>query len=456
MAYNSCHPSLGKSLPIWRKVRDAVAGQEAIKLAATRYLPMFVPEDQAHYDQFIQRAYFMGVTGRTLEKLSGAVFRERYKREIPQQIEYIEENADGAGMSLEMVAKRGVDETLTVGRVAFYVDYPPAEPGMSLAESNRLGLSASINMYDTESIINWKTGVMVGREVLTLAVLQEAVDDSTDEFSHNYAMQYRVLRLRDGVFTVQVYGPDGVASEEFTPLDASGQPFDHIPLYTAGAKDNRPHPDKPPLLDMANLNIAHYVVTASHMENLFLHGQVTLGISSKLDFKDFSEANPEGVRVGAMSGHFLGEGGSFTTATAPESSSLRVALSDLQEQMVSIGASLVQRDGAAETAEGRRMDMSSEHSVLETVVGNVSEAIEAALEDCARFMGGDPDAVQFALNRQFFEDSSSDKLSGAKMMAEINKSMMGTGVPAPFTDDEIRRQAGYATDGDDSIEGEIV
>ena len=37
------------------------------------------------------------------------------------------------------------------------------------------------------------------------------------------------------------------------------------------------------------------------------------------------------------------------------------------------------------------------------MVGNVSEGIEAALEDMCRFVGADPDVVEYQLSREFWE-----------------------------------------------------
>jgi hypothetical protein len=171
----------------------------------------------------------------------------------------------------------------------------------------------------------------------------------------------------------------------------------------------------PPLYPMAEINLAHYQTTADHRENLFIHGQLTLGISSDLSPEAFAEANPNGVIVGARAGHFLGPNGKFTQATAPESSSLRVALQDLREEMASIGAKLVSKGGQAETAETAKINAASEHSVLETMVGNASEVIEATLEDMAIYQGANPDQVEFRLNTDFFQEG----IDPQQVMADI-------------------------------------
>ena len=399
------HPRYYLAQDIWRMTRAASAGQKAIKDGATLYLPDFVPADEERYKQYIDRAYYMGVTGRTKNSMIGMIFRKPPTYNIPPAIEALMEDIDGAGQSLEQLAKEAAGNILETGRQCFLVDYPQADEGISKEEEARLGLRPTIASYPAESLINWRFEGIKGRQMLTLAVLAEQTEDEErDEFSHDYETTYRVLRLKDGVYTQQIYDDAGMPKgEPYSPLMAGGGTFDHIPLHIAGSEDNRPDVDMPPLYDLATVNIAHYQTTADHRENLFIHGQLTLGITTEMGWDEFQEANPDGIKVGARSGHYLGNNGGFTTATAPESSSLRLALQDLEQQMVALGARLVQRGGQAETAEAARINASAEASTLDVMTSNLSEAIEAALEDIALFMGLPPEAIEYQLNREFWE-----------------------------------------------------
>lgn len=416
---SNIHPEYAAYRTTWKLTRDAAAGQVAIKAGGKDYLPGFVPDNEERYKQYMLRAFYMNVTGRTKNSMVGMIFRKPPQYKLPSQIEALLENIDGAGQSLEQLAKEAANNVLEAGRHVFLVDYPQATPGMSREEESRLGLRPTIASYPAESLINWRFEGVKGKQVLTLAVLLESVEKpESDEFSHDYEKKYRVLRLRDGVYTQQMYDDNGQPEgEEYMPLMAGGAPFDHIPLHIAGAEDNKPSVDMPPLYDVAIVNIAHYQTTADHRENLFIHGQVTLGISSELGWQEFKDANPDGVTVGARTGHFLGKGGAFHTATAPESNSLRGALTDLEAQMVSLGARLVQSGGQAETAEAARINASAEASVLDVMTNNLSEALEASLEDVARFMGIDQAGVEYRLNTDFWETGLDPAALGAVIQA---------------------------------------
>lgn len=414
MSVSTTHPEYNTYSPIWELTRDACAGERAVKSKKTIYLPAFVPLDVPRYDQYIKRAYYLNFTGRTLDSLIGMIFRKPYKAEIPTQLEPFIENIDGAGQSLEQISKEGAANLLMAGRHCFLVDYPSVEGRLDAETERNLQLQPIICSYMAESLINWKFKTINGKSMLVLAVLKESADKSNNEFDHNFECQYRVLRLIEGVYTQQLYDKDeNPISELIIPRMAGGKPFDHIPLHIVGANNNKPDVDVPPLYDMAIVNIAHYQTTADHRENLFIHGQLTLGIVSDMSAKEFSEANPDGVKVGARTGHFLGQNGNFVSVTAPESSSLRVALTDLENQAIMIGAKLVQRKGQAETAEASRINASAEGSALDLVVNNLSEALEAALEDMALFVGVNPDTIEFTLNTNFIEQTIDAQSAGA-------------------------------------------
>lgn len=399
------HPEYTAALERWRTTSDAAKGQEAVKCGGIRYLPDFIPPDEERYKAYKKRAYFLGVTGRTRDALTGMVFRKPANTEgVPSGLEFMLEDADGAGQSLDQVAKQATDQLQEKGRYVLLVDYPRADPDLDAETEAAMNLRPIIAAYEAEALINWKAETIKGRYQVTLAVLREQRDIAENEFDHSMETVYRVLRMRDGIYTQQLVRDDGaVIEEEYAPRMAGGAPFDYIPMHIIGSQNNRPDVDEAPLYDLAIVNIRHYQVTADHSENLFIHGQLTMGITTNLDSKEWKEMNPNGVTVGARKGIYLGAEGGLHSITAPESSSLRVALQDLREEMVAIGARLIQRGGQAETAEAARINASAEASTLDNLVGNLSEALEDCLEDAARFLGIDPDSVSYSLNREFWD-----------------------------------------------------
>lgn len=414
MSVTTAHPQYSAFIDLWRRSRDAITGQPAIKAAGTSYLPAsFALTEPAVYQDFLNRAYFLDLTGRTQAALVGMVFRKEPEISLTPKLEAIRENMDGQGQSLEQLSKELVENTLATGRHILLADYPQAEQGMDAETEAALGLQPTIASYPAESLINWRVEGIKGKQVLTLAVLaEERRKDSGDEFSHDTETVYRVLRLRNGVYTQQTYNDSGnPTSEEYAPRMAGGLPFDHIPLHIAGASNNKPGCDMPPLLGLADVNISHYQTTANIEEAGWNLGQPMLsldvGESESDEFFRLNGGTPENppkFRFGSRFA-FVSKKGKAEIVQSSDSD-YNVKLADRKEQQaVMIGARIVQRGGQAETAEASRINASAEASVLEVLVGNCSEAMEAALEDCARFLGENPELVEFKLNTSFWEST---------------------------------------------------
>jgi hypothetical protein len=457
MSVKTLHPDYQIYSPKWRLVRDSVEGESAVKRAPERYLPEFIPSDPERYKRYVQRAYFMGVTGRTRAALSGMVFRKDPMHELPDELDELKFNADGSGTSLEHISKEALGSILDTGRHIFLVDYPTIEDSIDFETEQNIGARPLLLSYNAEALINWKYKKINGRRVLTLAVLVELVQDENneDEFDHDIVKNYRVLRLRDGVYTQQMYDDGGSAmGQEFIPRMAGGQPFDHIPMYIAGADNNLPDIDDAPLYDLAILNIAHYRNTADLEEAGYITGQPTLHLNiGDTNPETFVEQNPNGVQLGSRSG-IITQGGSVELVQ-PEERSLLVQLKDAKEQeMVKIGARLIQRGGQAETAEAARINASAEASTLDQVVNNLSYALTSALMDAGLFVGLQTSTVEdirYDLNTDFFETS----LDAQQLMALIQLGDVGV-ISRSIQRDSIRKGRIHIPEEmeDEEIDGE--
>ncbi|MGE8458475.1 MAG: DUF4055 domain-containing protein, partial [Pseudomonas alloputida] len=165
--------------------------------------------------------------------------------------------------------------------------------------------------------------------------------------------------------------------------------------------------DKSPLEDLADVNILHYGNSATVEESGFISSQPTLFITTDISADEFAKVNPNGMHIGSTRGYNLGKSGDAKLVQATESQLARTLMKDKEEQMLMIGARIVQKAGGAETAEAVRIRYSSDNSVLGTIAGNVSEALKRAILDAERFMMGEPDeaGTVFWLNQSFFDET---------------------------------------------------
>jgi hypothetical protein len=419
MPVTTVHPEYSWHLPMWQTTRDAVKGGRALSQRDNVYLPApFRESDKERYLQYKSRAYFMGVTGRTEKAMIGMVFRKPAIWEVPAQLEALLDNVDGAGNSLEQVCKDATKGLLETRRHLLLVDYPQAQPGLDAETERALDLRPLMLSYASEALINWKIDAVNGKRRLTLAVLAENVErDENDEFAHDLKTEYLVLRLRDGVYTQQRYSDSGLPlNDEFAPRMAGGVPFDHIPLH--GVREL----ETPPLFAIAEVNIAHYRNIADLEDAAYVVGQPMLHVNMGETSPDvWATNNPDGVRFGSRKG-IVTQNGSIELVQASENNLIKEIKTAKEQEMIMLGAQLIQRGGQAETAEAARIGASAESSVLDTLVNDLSEDVEAALEDMGRFMGINPESIEFQLNTSFFDQN----LDAQTLMAIIQARDSGT------------------------------
>lgn len=410
MSVDTTHEAYNLALPRWTLTRDAVDA-ERVRKAKTKHLPELSDhkDNPERYDAYWCRGYYVNVTGRTRDGLVGAVFRQDPIIELPPELEYALEDCDGGGMSLNQKGKAAVGDTLEVGRYGLLADFPTAEEGATAERT--ANLRATMPSYPAENILNWRYEYIDGVLRLTLVVLKEMDNKPLDEFRSELVDRYRVLRLDERGYTQQVYDENKQAMGEAIAITKpDGSKWDHIPFHFAGSEDNKPDVDRAPLYDIAQINIAQYRNIADREETLHIAGQPTLMMGGTIDAQTFKDMNPNGVQIGARKGHWLGDNGFAVMLQADAVDAHQVAIDKKSEQMVSIGARLITASTGNQTAEAARIAASSEHSVLSTLVGNVSEALEAALEDMAIFMGADVSKVKFDLNRDFWEETADPQL----------------------------------------------
>lgn len=454
MTVSSTHPEYSKYIGTWERVRAACSGSRAIKEGKSKYLPRPTTEsansemktaNDHRYKQYIERALYANFCGRTLSGLKGAAFRKEPEINLPAGLEYLEDNATGSGIGLIQLAKDELTELLSIGRDGFLVDYPTTEPGATAEQTQ--GLEARILAYTAESVINWKTSSVNGRVQLSLVVLRETVNASEDEFDYVEKIQYRVLRLTDGVYTQQLYQDDEPINEEFIVKQSNGSAFDFITFCFAGATNNDHTIDQPPMEGMAEVNIGHYRNSADVEENSFIHGQLTIGVTSSLSDTQWSEMNPDGLVVGARAGHFLGESGGFHSVQAEASSLTEQLMTAKKDELVMLGAQLITDKNGNQTAKAAQIQHASEHSVLGDVVGNLSATLNRCVEWCGLFMGvtGDSD---FVINAGIFEDGADAQMIIASIQL-YDREVIGMTDLRGFA-----RKAGITSRSDEEIESD--
>lgn len=410
------------------KLRDCFEGQDAIKEGGTTYLPRpgGMPagaEGDAMYAAFKQRAIFYPVLERTLRALLGIVFRVPPQVALPGKLEPLKDSLTPEGDSLAESLRAATLETLHMGRHGLLLDLPRQEAG---ADARPYAAH-----YAAEDILDWREEVRDGARVVTMVTLRECPQpgDANDE------QRLRELLLEDGRYIQRLWvvkadkGRMTPAREpETIEPKIRGESLGYIPFWFIGPYGNKPRIDKSPMLDLVNAALSHYEIGADWRHALHMLAQPTPFIIGDLTDDQIPKRIGAGtfwilpatvLRVDMLEYSGAGVG------------SLEDALNKLESFMAGLGAKLVHRGHQPETAEAVRVKARDEISVVESSVMSVEDAYRGLLRTAAEWLGQDPAQVQFAMDRDFIEET-------------VDAAMLAALVKACFADKAISRKTYHA------------
>lgn len=449
-------PAVQNALPEWRRVRDCLEGQDAIKKRRSTYVPMPNPTDRsqenlARYDRYVERGNFMNFTQRTLLGMVGAVFGKDAVATLPNELMPLYSNVDGTAVTLDQQAKQVLSDVLSIGRCGLLPDYPVMTRPASRKELAEGKVRPTIQFYFAEQIINHRYVVENGLRKLALVVLSEEYVYSDDGFEAKMKPQFRVLRLENGVYTVTLYKKtdSDVVTETYTPKKADGKPFDHIPFEFVGATNNDGGIDPAPLSDMSNLNIAHFRNSCDFEEMVFMLGQPTPVITG-LDQHWLDNVLGGRVILGSQNALTLPQDCDAFLLQIDESQLALSAMEHKERQAVALGARLVQQQTVARTAKEAGLEEASEQSLLLSAAKNVNSAYKRALTSASLFVVTSvPEDIGYELNTDF-DILRLDSPGRAQLLAEWQRGAI------TFTEyRSILRRAGVATLEDDEAQDEL-
>lgn len=430
----------------YKRVRDVIDGQFRLKqvdlarIGITNqsstdvllncnsgYLRLINPSDTSDYNRnknigMIRGAVLFNATARTLSGLMGLLFRsDPMWPEFTGGMDYLLDDADGAGLSLDHQSQLVAWNVTQVGRHGLLADMPRNEKGEAVTlDRVKRGYRASIKQYSAENIVDYHESVVDGAKVLDLLILREYKTVWNDnKIDRTEEEVFRAYRLKDGIVTVQMYDKGMTATSEEIVIKAGGsQVLDRIPFVFVGSVNNNPDYDPLPLEALVDTNIGHYQESANLRVSSWdtSAAQPYIADDGYLKYKRSDEAKGAPVEVGSDIVHIMGTGGVYGFAQPlPNSLSSDLMAKD-ELRMVALGAQLITASGQAETAEAVRIKHGSDISVLESIAINVSDAYRTMFEYCYKLMGISYSEIKVSLNREFFDS----KLTAQEITAIVS------------------------------------
>ena len=439
------------ALPKWELVDDAIEGGDRVK--NNKHIPLLSPSgntqrDKTRNESYVKGAVFYPVTSRTRDGLVGQVFSKKIDTDLPSTLEFMVDDIDGSGNSLEQQSKKTLSSVVEKGRAGLLSDFPRVPKGevVTQADIDNGKFRPNVILYQPSQIINWREISVGGVKMLSKVILKEMTIVDDDGYEFKTEPRWREYRINDGMqVTVTVWKIDPENKEEYLQdkpesfvTGSDQQPLKSIPFTFVGALNNDSEIDDAPLYPLATLNIAHLVDSATNQQALAYSSPVLLltGVTQEWKNRNFKG----GVSMASDNGIVLDKGAAGEILQARVESAISEAMVKKEDQMKSIGAKLIEPSTVQRTATEAEIEATSEASILSSVAKNVSEAYEIALMHCSWFIAPvEIDEITVTLNSEF---------QVAGLNAQERKEVVeawGAGVLAKSEVREVFRKKGIAT-----------
>ena len=427
------HPMLMMVEEQIRRSRDTHSGTDAIKQTAPmysnvvlstdeEYLPKLNGQDKKQYNSYKKRAVFYGAMSRTVTALVGAIDRKPPEVKGADALEDFMKDVTGTGVSLDEFLKEVEEEVMISGRVVVCVD-------RKNSKDNRPYLV----WYKSEDCINWFSEEYTDFDQrLSGMIFRESYFDRDKDNKYKQVQkdQYREFTMENGNVTVNIWRPEdednggapivNIIGKEEKPkyviketykLTNRAKPLGFIPCVPIVADGSPFEVPKPPLLDLVDVNLAHYRNSADYEHGMHwtaLPTPVLTGLNGK-DSK---------ISIGSGSAIILPDPQSsamFLEFSGTGLGVIKTAMDHKESMMSALGARmLASRMDQSTSAEVTRINYSGETASLCNVARSMSRGMARMLRMVAlweNFKGAEN--IEVFLN----EDYVDTKLEGADITA---------------------------------------
>ncbi len=394
-----CNAAYNQMMLAWQILRDTCAGTLELRKQKAKYLPIEPAEDGRDFSIRTSRAIFFNAVERTLHGLVGMVFRKepKFGEDVPEFIrgregsegnrEGLAENIDNAGTHWTVFAKEVFTDAVRDGHAFIYVDMPPALPeGSTLADERAARRRPYWVSYCVDQAVNWRVQSYNGQTRLTQITFKERSYEPDGIYGEKEVIRYRVLS--PGSWELWREVKEGNNQDQYI-LEQSGlSSLSEIPVAVVYSRKLGHLISKPPLLDLALINICHYQKYSDYSTYLHISSRPVLWFRGRTVDKKIEVIGPyTAFDVDAQNGLV-----DFAETTGAALGAARQDLMDLQEQMAMLGLSIVaSKEPTPKTATEEVLDVVRESSDLVTAARSLKDALELALLFTAQYL--DPNAT---------------------------------------------------------------
>ena len=393
----------------WEVMKAVTEGTDYLRTNSETFLPLEPREDYDAYLARVNRAVFSTFTQRLIRAATGLVLRKPITLTgDPYWTEMFKMDVDGRKSDLDEYARRLLMCSLTYGQSHILVDYPAPSGAVSLAEERQQNRRPYWIEIDPNNLYGWRLdresnyGNLIQVRLGEKAVLPDGQfgEKVFDQVRVIEPGSYRVFRKKEQIEEMYDVSDGssvgrfeaGSSDKDYKQVESGEFSLGEIPLVTiySGKTDNLV--SKPPLLDIAYVNLAHFQRQADLIHSLHVASQPMLVMEGYDDqTKDlaisvnYAMATQPGNKI-----YYVEPASSAFDAQSAE-------IKELQMQMATLGIStLSQQKFVAESADARRLDRVDTNSMLAMVSMELEQKLQKAFNLSAEYVGIEPPEVKIS------------------------------------------------------------
>lgn len=364
----------------WPMIDALLGGTQKMRERGKAYLPQWPNEDDTSYRNRLDMATLFPAFARTVEVLSAKPFSKplTIKDDVPERLREWSEDIDMQGRNLHVFAADLVEDALAMGLSGILIEYPRVEGIRTQAEEAAAGARPYFIHVKACNILGWRAARVGGMWQFTLLRILESVTEDDGEFGEKVIEQVRVLT--PGAW--QVWRKVDAKKADWTVHDKGKTTLAKIPFVPVYGQREGFMKARPPLLDLAYLNVEHWqsksdqqtILHVARVPILFGKGigddtVITVGASSAIK----TSAADADLKFVEHTGAAIGAG--------------RQSLLDLEDQMRQTGAELLVIKPGNTSVPQTMADNEPGKCALQRIVEDAEDAIDQALQLAAEWIG---------------------------------------------------------------------
>ena len=365
----------------WDVITPLMGGTLAMR-AAQALLPKYPAEDDEVYKERLRLSTLLPAYSETVGNMTSRVFAEPLQLgdDVPEQVVELASNIDNANNDINAWSVDFFREGLSHGLCHAFVDHQKAEGVRTQADEKAAGVRPYVVMVKPEQVCGWR----VRDGVLSQVRYREMIEESDGDFGTKRVAQIRVLE--PGKWTTYRKPKEGGV---WAIHDQGTTNLSVIPWVTFYTGRTGFMTAKPPLLELAHLNIKHWQ-SQSDQDNILhvIRVPILVRIGVQAQYDNQGKVIPPEFKVGtgALTDLPINGDMKYVEHTGKAADAGRQALLDLIAEMRMAGAKLLTPDkSATKTATQAEEEAAQDLSPLSRMANHFADCLAQLLQFMADY-----------------------------------------------------------------------